>query len=364
MKNSKKWAFGLALAMIVTTIAPITYTPAANGLLIAPAPSISKEYSITLGTQENPSLTELELKRKEMIALNVYGIEEQKEYVTYHWTVEGSAVKVDDKGVVTAVKTGTSIVKLTIEDKRTGIFYEAMPVTITVPRGIVVINKNQKPTVTSTPKVTAKPIVPGITKTPKPIVKPTIPVITKAPIITTKPTKPAVTTKPVATVTATPVPTATATPVPTATSTPIPTVTSTPAPTNAETRLSEKQVYESMIALKSEYPEGMLWTNDNYYGWNGGIYSGGYGCAGFAFLLSDAAFGSLKAYYHEDLSAIRVGDILRINNDTHSVIILEITEDSIVIAEGNYNFSVHWGRIISKEELEQIGDYVLTRYPQ
>ena len=354
MKNSKKWAVGLALAMVVSTIAPTTYTLAANGLLIAPAlsSSSSKNYSITLGTKENPSLTELELKRKETIALNVYGIaEEQKEDVTYHWTVEGSAVTVDDTGVVTAVKTGISIVKLTMEDTLTGTFDEVMPITIVV-KGIV-INKNQKPAVTSKPAVTAKPITPVITKTPKPIIKPTIPVVTKVPIITTKPIKPAVTTKPVATVTVTPAPTVIVTPAPTA----------TPTPTKeAEIGLSEKQVYESMIALKSEYPEGMPWTNDNYYGWNGGIYSGGYGCAGFAFLLSDAAFGSLKAYQHEDFSAIRVGDILRINNDTHSVIILEIREDSIVIAEGNYNYSIHWGRIISKEKLEQIGDYVLTRY--
>ena len=359
MKSSKKWAIGLVLAMAISTIAPVTYTPAANGLLIAPAPSASKEYTITLGTKENPSLTQLELKRKETITFQVYGIaEQQKEYVTYHWTVEGTSVTVDDKGVVTAVKTGTSIVKLTIEDKITGGFYEAMPVTITVPKGIVVINKNQKPMVTTTPKVTAKPVTPVITKTPKPTTKPTIPVITKAPIIITKPIKPVIT------VTSTPVLTVTATPIPTVTATPVPTVTSTPAPTKeVETGLSEKQIYESMIALKSEYPEGMPWTNDNYYGWNGGIYSGGYGCAGFAFLLSDAAFGSLKAYRHEDFSEIRVGDILRINNDTHSVIILEITEDSIVIAEGNYNYSIHWGRIISKDRLEQIGDYVLTRYP-
>ena len=117
MKSSKKWAIGLVLAMAISTIAPVTYTPAANGLLIAPAPSASKEYTITLGTKENPSLTQLELKRKETITFQVYGIaEQQKEYVTYHWTVEGTSVTVDDKGVVTAVKTGTSIVKLTIED--------------------------------------------------------------------------------------------------------------------------------------------------------------------------------------------------------------------------------------------------------
>ena len=360
MKKSRKWALGLALAMVVTTITPATYTPAYNGLLIAPAPNsdVSKNYAITLGTKENPSLTELQLKRKETITFDIYGIaQEQKEYVAYHWSVEGTAVTVDEKGVITAVKTGKAIVKLTVEDMITGILQEAMPVTIVVSNVNIIVKKDKTPTITAIPEIITKPATPIITKTPKPMVKPAV---TIKPMATTTP-KPTATSTPRPTATA--MPTATSTPAPTATA--MPTATSTPAPTQKpEMDLSEKQIYESMIALEKDYPEGMPWTNDNYYGWNGGIYSGGYGCAGFAFLLSDAAFGSLKAYRHEDFSAIRVGDILRINNDTHSVIILEITEDDIVIAEGNFNRSIHWGRIISKDKLEQIGNYVLTRYPK
>lgn len=47
---------------------------------------------------------------------------------------------------------------------------------------------------------------------------------------------------------------------------------------------TEAQAYTAMMALKDDYPEGMRWTNDNFYEWKGGIYYGGYGCAGFAFL--------------------------------------------------------------------------------
>ena len=53
-----------------------------------------------------------------------------------------------------------------------------------------------------------------------------------------------------------------------------------PVPAMAADALTEDAVYQKMIALKEEYPEGTPWTNDNYYAWNGGIYSGGYGCAG------------------------------------------------------------------------------------
>ncbi|MCH5353213.1 MAG: S-layer homology domain-containing protein [Acutalibacter sp.] len=126
-----------------------------------------------------------------------------------------------------------------------------------------------------------------------------------------------------------------------------------------------EEVYASMIALKDEYYEGRPWTNDNFYYWKGGIFSGGGGCAGFAFLLSDAAFGSLPARMIKPVSLkdVRVGDILRINNDTHSVIVLEVHDDHVIIAEGNYNYSIHWGRKLTKSEVES-ATYMMTRYPQ
>ncbi|MCM1541074.1 MAG: hypothetical protein NC121_07420 [Blautia sp.] len=120
-------------------------------------------------------------------------------------------------------------------------------------------------------------------------------------------------------------------------------------------------VYSAMIGLQSSYPDGTPWTNDNYYGWHGGIYSGGYGCAGFAFMLSDAAFGTAPARLYYDASAVQVGDIARINGNTHSVIILEVRSDSVIVAEGNYNGAVHWGREISMSTLAG-ADYFMTRY--
>ena len=149
------------------------------------------------------------------------------------------------------------------------------------------------------------------------------------------------------------------------------TVTTTNAPavtTNAPSSvpgLDEKSIYNAMIAFKSQYPEGTPWTNDNSYVWNGGIYKTGYGCAGFAFMLSDAAFGKLPArkIVSANVSDIRVGDILRINNDSHSVIVLQITDEGVVLAEGNYNRSVHWGRKLTWAETKNTLTYIMTRYP-
>lgn len=125
---------------------------------------------------------------------------------------------------------------------------------------------------------------------------------------------------------------------------------------------ASNQVYETIMAQQAVFPEGMHWTNDNYYGWKGGTYIGGFGCAGFAFAVSDAAFGDVKAKIHKDYNNIRVGDILRVDNDTHSVIVLEVRENSVIVAEGNYNSSIHWGREIPKESLIDPSSYIMTRY--
>ncbi|MBR5375683.1 MAG: hypothetical protein IK139_00210, partial [Lachnospiraceae bacterium] len=137
-----------------------------------------------------------------------------------------------------------------------------------------------------------------------------------------------------------------------------------PSTINTERRSSDQETVKQLIlAKKSEYPEGMKWTNENYYAWKGGIWSGGYGCAGFAFLLSDVAFDDAKArqIFTVKFSSVRVGDILRVNNDTHSVIITEVRSDGVVLAEGNYNSSIHWGREMSAAEVEK-ADYIVTRY--
>lgn len=128
---------------------------------------------------------------------------------------------------------------------------------------------------------------------------------------------------------------------------------------------TEAEAYNKMIALKADYPEGTQWNNDNFYQWKGGIYSGGYGCAGFAFMLSDAAFDDLSArkYTSIDYDALKVGDILRDGGNTHSMIILQKFDDNVVIAEGNYNNSVHWGRVLSKNTVLS-SSYYITRYPE
>lgn len=129
---------------------------------------------------------------------------------------------------------------------------------------------------------------------------------------------------------------------------------------------SDECLYKKMIAKQKEYPEGRKWNNDDYYDWKGGIYTRGYGCAGFAFMLSDVCFGDIKAKKLEPCpTEYKVGDVVRINSDKHSVIIIKMDSKSniITMAEGNYNNAIHWGRNFTKPDLNSVCNYILRRIP-
>jgi hypothetical protein len=130
---------------------------------------------------------------------------------------------------------------------------------------------------------------------------------------------------------------------------------------------SEAQVKGIIYAMQAEYPEKAEWPRDRHYDWQGGIFAGGNGGIGFLFMVSDAAFGSLPARMVNtiDYDALKPGDILRIKNNTHSVMVLEKYEDHVTVLETQVDTRgvnrVHWGRTLSQSAVLE-GDYVLTRY--
>lgn len=127
--------------------------------------------------------------------------------------------------------------------------------------------------------------------------------------------------------------------------------------------ITTENIQAILYGLKSTYPEGMRWTNANSY-YCAALNTMGYGCAAFAFRCSDAVFGDLPVTgRHSDFSRVRVGDILRINNDSHSVVVLEVQADSVVVTEGNYNSSIHWGRTLTRQSLISGNFVATTRYP-
>lgn len=125
--------------------------------------------------------------------------------------------------------------------------------------------------------------------------------------------------------------------------------------------VSEAEAYAMIMALQSKYPEGMHWTDANEY-YSKTLHLDGYGCAAFAAICSDTVFGDRPVFEkHSDFDRIRVGDMIRIGN-THSVVVLARNGDTLTVAEGNYNSSIHWGRQITRQELKKSGFYVETRY--
>lgn len=129
-----------------------------------------------------------------------------------------------------------------------------------------------------------------------------------------------------------------------------------------QVRLTQKQVQDQLFELYDEYPEGMSWTNENHsYYWKA-INTYCYGCIAFAGEVSDKLFGKdAKVTTHRNFDKIKVGDHIRIGN-YHSVIVLAKGPDELVVVEGNYNSSVHWGREITERELKASGFYVQSRY--
>lgn len=154
---------------------------------------------------------------------------------------------------------------------------------------------------------------------------------------------------------------------------PTPYVTNVPPPT------SYQEVYDRIMVFRDIYPEGLTWTNEIPYGssnvlgdaytWHGGLIKNikkGVGCAGFVFIASDGGFGDLPATVFDagdfTFDDVRVGDILRIYNNSHFVIVLQKSNDAVIVAEANYNRSVHWGRALSKAEV-MAANFLVTRYP-
>jgi len=120
-------------------------------------------------------------------------------------------------------------------------------------------------------------------------------------------------------------------------------------------RLTAKQIRSKIYGLKSRYPEGKPWTNGNLdkYG-NGGCYA-------FMMIAVERVFGKATlTKQHKSFNKIRVGDHIRIGN-FHSVVVLKKKRNSVVVVEGNYNSSIHWGREITRRELREYGFYVDTR---
>ncbi len=129
-------------------------------------------------------------------------------------------------------------------------------------------------------------------------------------------------------------------------------------------QLTEENVQNLLLSFQSKYPDGMVWTNDDYYK-SSYLKAAGFGCYAFALMLGEAVFGDLPLRVHEDWNAIKVGDLLRVDQDSHSVVVIGVDGDRITVAEGNWGKVVRWGRTLSRNRLiNGQGDYIESFWPE
>ena len=148
-------------------------------------------------------------------------------------------------------------------------------------------------------------------------------------------------------------------------------------PSLAQKPLNEQEVYERLMSRKDMdgYREGTPWDNSHIYSntvvFNGSSpgYYGGKGC--HAFMIDMMEYASNYEYpirivngSYDNLPEIHVGDGVRVMNDCHSVVVLEVDETTVTVAEGNFNSSVHWGRTIDLANPAQGFTYIATFWPK
>lgn len=138
---------------------------------------------------------------------------------------------------------------------------------------------------------------------------------------------------------------------------------------------SNVAIYKKIMSMQKKYPQGMRFTNytpyspqkpyySNFrYRYRNVILGAWSGCAAFAAILSDTAFSTLpiKSLYTNPAN-VEIGDIIRVNNDTHSEIVLKKTTYRIYTAAANVGGKVTWTRSYSKAEFRNRFTYGITRY--
>ncbi len=150
-----------------------------------------------------------------------------------------------------------------------------------------------------------------------------------------------------------------------------------PSPVWAQ--LDEAIVYERIMQRKNMagYREGTRYTNDTKYvntvefnGYSAGCFIGS-GC--FGYMLDMMEYASEYKYpirvieaSYNNIPEIHIGDGIRLNNDTHSVVVIGKSETDIgviTVTEANWNRSIHWGREIDLASYRTGLTWVATFWP-
>lgn len=118
-----------------------------------------------------------------------------------------------------------------------------------------------------------------------------------------------------------------------------------------------------ILSIQNTLPEGTPMTNENNK-WANSVWPFiGTGCMAFAMYVSDQVYGAsspVTIIKNPSPESIKAGDAVRVDG-IHTVVAIAVDEKIIIVCEGNYNGTVHWGRVMSKESLRGHVSYIARR---
>lgn len=148
-------------------------------------------------------------------------------------------------------------------------------------------------------------------------------------------------------------------------------------PSLAQKPLNKTEVYNRLMSRKDMdgYKPGTPWDNSHLYsnkvvfdGYKPGCYTGG-GC--FGFMMDMMEYASNYEYpiriiegTYDNLPKIHVGDGVRLMNDCHSVVVLEVNGTEVTVAEANVNGKVRWGDDYDLSAVYVGFNYIATFWPE
>lgn len=108
---------------------------------------------------------------------------------------------------------------------------------------------------------------------------------------------------------------------------------------------------------ENAYPTGTIWTNNFYYECqNKDVYRGGYGCAGFAYMLSDGIYGDAHTIMTDDVYQIVPYSVVELYGNQHTAFVLSVNEEAgeICVCEANVNGTIIWGSYYSFTDVSAV----------
>ena len=130
----------------------------------------------------------------------------------------------------------------------------------------------------------------------------------------------------------------------------------------SEAAPTEADIAGKIEALKLRFPEGYPCDQYSSTVLNTTGLSG-YGSQAFAYIISDELFDRYPAEAFDTVrfADVQVGDILRIDNDSRAVVVVNKTDYGVEVVQGDWNGTVHWDEFLTVAQVEA-ADYRISRY--